>query len=166
LACCTCSQQPAGLRRELERASSILARGVLIARMWTERGARGSSPETNAGSRARSGRYLTLSPPAPVPGRHQSRLPADTPWALPSGSRSPIASMVSRVGGGRRRAGGTGTHGATHKAVLEVLGGQAVAGTLTAYFDFYNMRRRHQGLKDRTPDEVYGSTLLREGTAA
>jgi len=30
---------------------------------------------------------------------------------------------------------------------------------LTAYFDFYNHRRRHQGLADRTPDEVYWSTL-------
>ena len=26
---------------------------------------------------------------------------------------------------------------------------------LGAYFDFYNRRRRHQGLADRTPDEVY-----------
>ncbi|MGO8684332.1 MAG: integrase core domain-containing protein [Thermoleophilia bacterium] len=31
---------------------------------------------------------------------------------------------------------------------------------LKAYFDFYNHRRRHQGLADRTPDEVYWSTLL------
>jgi putative transposase len=30
---------------------------------------------------------------------------------------------------------------------------------LTAYFDFYNHRRRHQGLADRTPDGVYWSTL-------
>jgi len=30
---------------------------------------------------------------------------------------------------------------------------------LAAYFDFYNHRRRHQGLADRTPDEVYWSTL-------
>jgi putative transposase len=37
---------------------------------------------------------------------------------------------------------------------------------LAAYFDFYNKRRRHQGLKDRTPDEVYWSTLLTEQTAA
>jgi len=37
---------------------------------------------------------------------------------------------------------------------------------LTAYFDFYNRRRRHQGLEDRTPDEVYWSTLLTERTAA
>lgn len=37
---------------------------------------------------------------------------------------------------------------------------------LGAYFDFYNMRRRHQGLKDRTPDEVYWSTLRTEQTAA
>ena len=37
---------------------------------------------------------------------------------------------------------------------------------LAAYFDFYNTRRRHQGLKDRTPDEVYWSTLRTERTAA
>jgi putative transposase len=37
---------------------------------------------------------------------------------------------------------------------------------LAAYFDFYNMRRRHQGLKGRTPDEVYWSTLQRQQTAA
>jgi len=37
---------------------------------------------------------------------------------------------------------------------------------LRAYFDFYNLRRRHQGLKDRTPDEVYWATLLTERTAA
>jgi len=30
---------------------------------------------------------------------------------------------------------------------------------LAAYFDFYNHRRRHQGLEDRTPDEVYWATL-------
>ena len=30
---------------------------------------------------------------------------------------------------------------------------------LAAYFDFYNTRRRHQGLEDRTPDQVYWSTL-------
>jgi putative transposase len=30
---------------------------------------------------------------------------------------------------------------------------------LTAYFEFYNKRRRHQGLDDRTPDEVYWTTL-------
>jgi putative transposase len=30
---------------------------------------------------------------------------------------------------------------------------------LTAYFDFYNHRRRHQGLADPTPDGVYWSTL-------
>jgi putative transposase len=29
---------------------------------------------------------------------------------------------------------------------------------LKAYFDFYNYRRRHQGLDGRTPDEVYCST--------
>jgi putative transposase len=37
---------------------------------------------------------------------------------------------------------------------------------LGAYFDFYNRRRRHQGLADRTPDEVYWSTLRRHPTAA
>ena len=37
---------------------------------------------------------------------------------------------------------------------------------LGAYFDFYNRRRRHQGLADRTPDEVYWSTLRRQATAA
>ena|SRR5450756_1752563 len=37
---------------------------------------------------------------------------------------------------------------------------------LAAYFDFYNQRRRHQGLEDRTPDEVYWSTLQTEQTAA
>jgi putative transposase len=36
---------------------------------------------------------------------------------------------------------------------------------LGTYFDFYNRRRRHQGLADRTPDEVYWSTL-RTQTAA
>ena len=30
---------------------------------------------------------------------------------------------------------------------------------LKAYFDFYNYRRRHQGLDGKTPDEVYCSTL-------
>jgi hypothetical protein len=28
------------------------------------------------------------------------------------------------------------------------------AKELAAYFGFYNMRRRRQGLEDRTPDEV------------
>lgn len=37
---------------------------------------------------------------------------------------------------------------------------------LGAYFDFYNMRRRHQGLKDQTPDQVYWSTLRTGQTAA
>jgi putative transposase len=37
---------------------------------------------------------------------------------------------------------------------------------LAAYFDFYNHRRRHQGLSDRTPDDVYWSTLRRQATAA
>lgn len=37
---------------------------------------------------------------------------------------------------------------------------------LAAYFDFYNQRRRHQGLEGNTPDQVYGSTLRRQATAA
>ena len=37
---------------------------------------------------------------------------------------------------------------------------------LTAYFDFYNKRRRHQGLDDRTPDEAYWSTLRQQEQAA
>jgi putative transposase len=37
---------------------------------------------------------------------------------------------------------------------------------LAAYFDFYNQRRRHQGLEGRTPDEVYCSTLPRHEQAA
>jgi putative transposase len=37
---------------------------------------------------------------------------------------------------------------------------------LAAYFDFYNRRRRHQGLSDRTPDEVYWSTLRTQARAA
>jgi putative transposase len=37
---------------------------------------------------------------------------------------------------------------------------------LGAYFDFYNHRRRHQGLADRTPDEVYWSTLRTQARAA
>jgi len=37
---------------------------------------------------------------------------------------------------------------------------------LAAYFDFYNRRRRHQGLSDRTPDEVYWSTLRTQPAAA
>lgn len=37
---------------------------------------------------------------------------------------------------------------------------------LAAYFDFYNSRRKHQGLGGRTPDEVYWATLLTEQTAA
>jgi putative transposase len=35
--------------------------------------------------------------------------------------------------------------------------GEARVG-LKAYFDFYNYRRRRQGLDGRTPDEVYFST--------
>jgi putative transposase len=37
---------------------------------------------------------------------------------------------------------------------------------LAAYFDFYNMRRRHQGLDNRTPNEIYWSTLHKEQEAA
>jgi len=37
---------------------------------------------------------------------------------------------------------------------------------LAAYFEFYNQRRRHQGLDDRTPDEVYWSTLPQKQVAA
>ncbi len=37
---------------------------------------------------------------------------------------------------------------------------------LKVYFDFYNCRRRHQGLDGRTPDEVYCSTLPRNQVAA
>jgi putative transposase len=34
------------------------------------------------------------------------------------------------------------------------------------YFEFYNSRRRHQGLDYRTPDEVYWDTLPKEEAAA
>ena len=37
---------------------------------------------------------------------------------------------------------------------------------LTEYFEFYNQRRRHQGLDDRTPDEVYWTTLPKMQVAA
>ncbi len=37
---------------------------------------------------------------------------------------------------------------------------------LTEYFEFYNQRRRHQGLDDRTPDKVYWSTLPKKKVAA
>ena len=37
---------------------------------------------------------------------------------------------------------------------------------LARYFEFYNRRRRHQGLGDRTPDEVYWSTLRTQQAAA
>ncbi len=37
---------------------------------------------------------------------------------------------------------------------------------LVAYFEFYNSRRRHQGLDDRTPDEVYFNTLPKVNVAA
>jgi putative transposase len=37
---------------------------------------------------------------------------------------------------------------------------------LEDYFEFYNNRRRHQGLDDRTPDEVYWTTLPQIQVAA
>jgi putative transposase len=37
---------------------------------------------------------------------------------------------------------------------------------LTEYFEFYNRRRRHQGLDDKTPDEVYWNTLPEVQVAA
>ena len=37
---------------------------------------------------------------------------------------------------------------------------------LAAYFEFYNSRRRHQGLDDRTPDDVYWTTLPQRQVAA
>jgi putative transposase len=37
---------------------------------------------------------------------------------------------------------------------------------LAAYFEFYNQRRRHQGLDERTPDEVYLTTLPQMQVAA
>jgi len=37
---------------------------------------------------------------------------------------------------------------------------------LAAYFEFYNSRRRHQGLDDRTPAEVYLTTLPQMQVAA
>jgi putative transposase len=37
---------------------------------------------------------------------------------------------------------------------------------LAVYFEFYNQRRRHQGLDDRTPDEVYWTTLPQIKVAA
>ncbi len=33
---------------------------------------------------------------------------------------------------------------------------------LGRYFEFYNQRRRHQGLDRKTPDEVYIATLPKE----
>ena len=36
---------------------------------------------------------------------------------------------------------------------------------LTLWFDRYNLRRRHQGLDNKTPDEVYRSTLPTEKEA-
>ena len=37
---------------------------------------------------------------------------------------------------------------------------------LAAYFEFYNSQRRHKGLDDRTPDEVYWTTLPQMQVAA
>lgn len=37
---------------------------------------------------------------------------------------------------------------------------------LAVYFEFYNQRRRHQGLDDMTPDEVYWPTLPQIKVAA
>ncbi len=37
---------------------------------------------------------------------------------------------------------------------------------LRDYFEFYNSRRRHQGLDYKTPDEVYWGTLPGEEAAA
>ena len=37
---------------------------------------------------------------------------------------------------------------------------------LGKYFEFYNQRRRHQGLDRQTPDEVYRATLPKEQVAA
>jgi putative transposase len=37
---------------------------------------------------------------------------------------------------------------------------------LTDYFEFNNQRRRHQGLDDRTPDEIYWTTLPKMQVAA
>jgi putative transposase len=37
---------------------------------------------------------------------------------------------------------------------------------LAVYFEFYNQRRRHQGLDVRTPDEVYWTTLPQMKVAA
>ncbi len=42
----------------------------------------------------------------------------------------------------------------------------AVRHGLKTYFDFYNGRRKHQGLDDRTPDEVYWTTLPKQRVAA
>ena len=43
--------------------------------------------------------------------------------------------------------------------------GEAREG-LGDYFEFYNSRRRHQGLDYKTPDEVYWDTLPKEEAAA
>jgi putative transposase len=50
---------------------------------------------------------------------------------------------------------------------LKAYGSLAEArGELAAYFDFYNKRRYHQGLDNRTPDEVYWTTLPQMQVAA
>jgi len=36
---------------------------------------------------------------------------------------------------------------------------------ISAYFELYNQRRRHQGLGKRFPDEVYWSTLTKQEVA-
>ena len=46
---------------------------------------------------------------------------------------------------------------------LKAYGSMAQARTeLGRYFEFYNQRRRHQGLDRKTPDEVYMATLPKE----
>ncbi|MBF0328394.1 MAG: transposase [Nitrospirae bacterium] len=37
---------------------------------------------------------------------------------------------------------------------------------LATYFEFYNSRRRHQGLDGRTPNEIYWTTLPKIEVAA
>lgn len=50
---------------------------------------------------------------------------------------------------------------------LKAYGSIAQARTeLGWYFEFYNQRRRHQGLDSKTPDEVYMATLPKEPVAA
>lgn len=50
---------------------------------------------------------------------------------------------------------------------LKAYGSIAEARTeLGRYFEFYNQKRRHQGLDRKTPDEVYKTTLPKEPVAA